>query len=131
MNQHLEDIVRLFVKKEKRERILALAGKPSRRMDLRDALLHDTRSLDPAVLTPLPGSRSDAPAIAALLRAAGAGERAYCISPFEDGDDRELGLVAALELVADRFADALVYPIGARVAYYQSHEAERYLLQRR
>lgn len=58
MSPHVDDIVRLFVRKEKRERILALAAKASRQSDFRGALLHDTRSLNPRVMRRLPASGS-------------------------------------------------------------------------
>jgi hypothetical protein len=129
MNAQLEVLVRLFVKKEKRERMLVLAAK--RRDDFRHDLLHDRRSLDPAALSPLPASSAGVDAVVKALRAAGAADRAYCISEVIDADDRELGLVEALGLVVGKWKDSLVFPIGSTVAYYENHEGERYLLRRR
>lgn len=131
MNAHIEVLVQLFVKKDKRERMLTLAAKPNRRGDLRHDLLHDRRSLDPAVLIPLQAGAAGVDAIAKALRAAGAGARAYCISGVLDAEDRELDLVEALQLVVGRAEDSLVYPIGSRVAYYENHEREQYLLRRK
>lgn len=130
MNAHVEMLVQLFVRKEKRERMLTLAAKASRRDDFRHDLLHDTRSLDPAVLAPLP-TNIDVDAVAKALRAAGAGDRAYCISDAFDVDDRELRLLEALELVFDKWRDSIVFAVGSRAAYYENHEGERYLLRRR
>lgn len=130
MDARIEAIARLFVKKEKRERILSLAGKAKRRGDLRSDLLHDRRSLDPDVLAPL-AAGATAESVAKAMRAAGAKDPAYCISEVIDADDRELPLVDALALVFGRSRDSLVFPVGSYVAYYENHEGERYLLRRR
>jgi hypothetical protein len=63
---HVETLIDLFVKKKKRERLRALAGKAGRRADLRHDLLHDRRSLDPAVLLALPDT--DGAAVIAYRR---------------------------------------------------------------
>ena len=131
MNAHVEVLVQLFVKKEKRERMLAFAAKANRRGDLRDDLLHDRRSLEPSVLVPLSASATSVEAITRALRAAGAGARAYVISAVLDADDRELDLVDALELVVGRSEDSLVFAVGSRVAYYENHEGEQYILHRK
>src|SRR5690349_19727307 len=112
MNGNLEAIVQLFVRKEKRDRMINLAGKQSRRPDLRHDLLHDTRSLDPAVMTRLAeGLTVDA--IASALRAASSsGERAYSISEVIDADDRESSVIDALRAVVGRAQDSLVFVIG-------------------
>jgi hypothetical protein len=131
MPDHLEAIVGLFVKKAKRDRIRELAAKPGRRADLRNDLLHDTRSLDPSVLVALPAHGTSADGVVKRLRAAGAGDRAYCITDVTDADDRELPLVDAVTAVLGRSVDSLVFPIGSRVAYYENHEGEQYLLVRK
>ncbi len=129
MNANVEVLVELFVRKDKRERMLALAAK--RRGDFRHDLLHDRRSLDPATLSPLPANAVSVDAIAKALRAAGAGDRAYSISEIIDADDGELRLVDALVLVVGKSEDSLVFPIGSRVAYYENHEGKQCLLERR
>jgi hypothetical protein len=121
---HLEAVIELFVKRAKRDRMRALAN---RRGDLRDALLHDRRSLDPEVLVPIEGH---AVAIARALRDRGARNLAYCLCDLDELDDRESPLDAALAGIVGRERDALVHPIGSRVAYYENHEGERYLLAR-
>jgi hypothetical protein len=128
MNANIEVLVELFVKKDKRERMLALAAK--RRGDFLHDLLHDRRSLDPGTLSPLPAGAVSVDAIAKALRTAGAGDRVYCISEVIDADDRELRLVDALVLVVGKSEDSLVFPVGSRVAYYENHEGEQCLLKR-
>lgn len=131
MNPHVAALVQLFVKKDKRERMLMLAVKASRRGDFRHDLLHDRRSLDPAVQSPLSAPAATVDAIAKALRAAGAGDKVYCISDILDADDRELRLADALKLVVGREQDSIVFPIGSRVAYYENHEGEQLILHRR
>jgi hypothetical protein len=129
MNAHVETLVQLFVKKEKRERMLALASKAQRRSDFRHDLLHDTRSLDPKALTQLPASGASVDTIMKALRAAGAGDRAYCISEVIDIDDHEMRIVDALRAVVGKSEDSIVFAIGSRAAYYENHEGEQYILQ--
>jgi hypothetical protein len=128
--ERIETLIELFVKKAKRDRMRALAGKPSRRADLRHDLLHDRRSLDSALLVAL-GSGDTASTIARALRDRGAGNVAYCICDADDLDDRDVPLDDALARIVGRERDAIVHPIGARVAYYENHEGERYLLWHR
>jgi hypothetical protein len=132
---HLETIVRLFVRKEKRERILSLAGSAKRRADFRDALLHDARSLERDAMRPLT-SDLDATGVAKALAAIVKGTRAYVISDVLDTkgelDDREEDLSTALALVVGKERDALVFVLApnarTQAAYYENHEGERFLL---
>jgi hypothetical protein len=131
MNVSIEAIVQLFVRKEKRDRMITLAGKPSRRPDLRHDLLHDTRSLDPAVMTRLADGLSVDAVAKALRAASSSGQRAYSISEVLDADDKESSVVDALRAVVGRSQDSLVFVIGTRAAYYENHEGEQYILQNR
>jgi hypothetical protein len=131
MNVNIEAIVQLFVKKEKRDRMITLAGKPSRRRDLRHDLLHDTRSLDPAVMTRLADGLSVDAVAKALRAASSSGQRAYSISEVLDADDQESSVIDALRAVVGRAQDSLVFVIGTRAAYYENHEGEQYILQNR
>jgi hypothetical protein len=111
--------------------MLALASKASRQSDFRDALLHDTRSLDPRVMRRLPASGSTAEGVLTEMRSVGAKGRAYCISAVLDANDRELDLLEALRLVVGRSSDSLVLAIGAPVAFYENHEGEQAVLHRK
>ena len=130
VSPHVDLVVRLFVRKEKRGRILSLASSSKRRDDFRDALLHDTRSLAPETMKAL-GAELDAKGVFDALVAITPGARAYCISNVIDArgsllDDREEDLVTALSLVVGRERDALVFVLGAdksaHAAYYENHE---------
>ena len=57
MSPHIETIVTLFAKKERRERLLFLASRADRWDQFRHDLLHDTRALDERALTPLPSAK--------------------------------------------------------------------------
>jgi len=128
VNASLEAIVRLFVRKEKQERILFLASKPRRRSELLSDLLHDTRSLDLAVASRITATAADVAAVAQRL--GGAGERAYCASDIVDVDDRELTVGEALRLVIGRERDSIVFCPRTRVAFYENHEGEQLVLMR-
>lgn len=122
MHPALERAIALFVKKEKRERMHALA---KRRGDLRDSMLHDRRSLDPAVLLACP----ETPATTVVaMRAKGAVGVAYCFAD-DENDDREMPLNEAVSAAFGRARDTLV--IAGDVAFYENHEGERFLLWRK
>lgn len=128
MHQHLEALIRLFVRKEKQERILFLASKPRRRSEMLTDLLHDTRSLDLATASRITARPGDVTAVAQRL--GGAGERAYCASDIVDVDDRELAVGDALRLVIGRERDSIVFCPRTRFAYYENHEGEQLVLTR-
>jgi len=119
MNPALERAITLFVRKEKQDRMRALA---KRRDDLRDAMLHDRRALDPAVLQPCP---PDATATAAAMKKLGASATAFVF----DDEDSELPLLDAVSSVFGRQRDVLV--VSNDVAFYENHEGEQFLLKRR
>src|SRR5438445_6070195 len=125
MSPHIETIVTLFAKKERRERLLFLASRADRWDQFRHDLLHDTRALDERALTPLP-SVIDGDALIARLRAK-ASDIAYCISDALALDDRELALAKAIGL-AEAAEDSLVFCVRSRCAFYKNHETERYVL---
>lgn len=130
MNPHIEMLVRLFVKRDKQERMLTLGHSRNRRADFRHDLLHDKRSLDPAVFLPaLANATVDS--VARALHSAGAGSHAYCISEIVGADDCELPLNEALVQIVGKSEDSLLFPVGSRVAYYENHEGDVHLLRRR
>jgi hypothetical protein len=127
MSPHIVHLVRLFVAKDKRERLLFLAAKPARWGDFCDAFLHDTRSLDKAVMTRVSARNEDLTALLAQLRAT-VSARAYCISSIADIDDRELPLGEALRAAVGRERDTLVFCLDSQRAYYENHEGEQFVL---
>ena len=81
------------------------------------------------MLAPLP-ARSSVDAVLRALRAAGAGAQCYVVSAVLAADGRELPLRDAVGL-AGRAEDSVVFALGSRVAYYENHEGDQYLLWRR
>ena len=127
---HESRIVELFATKPKRERLLFLAGKATRRSDFVAALLHDTRNLARALLAPVDGGESDLAALVKKLRAT-AKARAHCISAIGELDGRDLPLGEALAACVGRQQDTLVFAIDSERAYYENHEGERGVLASR
>ena len=122
----MDALITLFVKKEKRERMRTLASLSARRADLCHDLLHDTRNLDPAVLT-----RLDRPTAAAITRLMRPVSRVYCISEVSEVDDQELPLGDALAAVMGRAQDTMLFGLGSSCAYVETHEGEQWLLVRK
>ena len=127
MQLHEERIIALFVRKEKRERMLFLGARPARRSELVDALLHDTRSLDRLRLVALGATETEIAGIASRLRVA-LDAPAHCISHIDEIDGRELPLGDALRACVGRQRDTIVFCIAAERAYYENHEGERFVL---
>ena len=125
MSALVERAIALFALKDKRERLLFLAGKPARWDDFCDAFLHDTRSLDPRSMTRISSTTDHARLIAQLGATPAA--KTYCISSWLD--DRELSLVEALRAIVGRQRDVLVFCPESERAYYENHEGEQFVLR--
>lgn len=123
----IERMLLLFVKKEKRERLLSLASKPARWDDFRDAFLHDTRNLDHKAMTPLVAASGEEARVVALLGAR-ADARAYSVSTIAEIDGQETTLVTALRSALGREQDTIVFSPSTDRAFYENHEGERFLL---
>lgn len=126
---HVEALITLFAAKDKRERLLFLASKPPRWGDLRDALLHDTRNLDLATLTPV-AKGADVAAVLRRLRGT-AKSVSYCISGIFELDAREVALGDALKAAMGRQRDTIVWCVESQVAFYENHEGEQFVLERK
>jgi hypothetical protein len=122
-SREAERLVALFAKKEKRERLTFLASK--RWSDFCDALLHDTRNLDPTKMTRI--ATTDRAAIVVQLRAK-ADSQAFCVSAIPEIDAQELPLAKALEACVGRERDTIVFVTATERAYYENHEGERFVL---
>jgi len=115
------------VRKEKRERLLFLAAKAGRWSDFCEALLHDTRSLEPSVMKPLDAREADVEGVLQRLGAK-APTSAYAVSAIAEIDDRELPLGDALRAAIGRERDTLVLCIATGLAFYENHEGEQLVL---
>lgn len=127
MSPHVETLVRAFAKKDKRERLLFLAERPSRWADFCDAFLHDARSLDPARM-----SAVQAAGVESVTRALGGTPNsiAFAISAIAEIDGRELPLRDALRAAVGRERDTIILCIDTNRAFYENHEGEQRLLTR-
>jgi len=127
VTRDLTDVIDLFARKEKRERLIALSEKASRRADFLDAFLHDRRSLDPRVLAPLAPHGLSVDRIVAQVGKAS--DAAHCLGGVGDDDGRDATLVTLLTANALRSRDLLIYDLVTRRAYYENHEGECFVLR--
>jgi hypothetical protein len=128
-SKHIDALVRLFVLKEKQERLLSLGAKASRWPDFRHALLHDTRNLNPRTLTRIVFNDTDLDAlIRRLMVSSPTTEIAYCVSDNYAIDDKEIKVTDALRASVGREQDTMVFCMTRRLAFYENHEGEQYLL---
>lgn len=122
-------IIHGFVKPERRQRLLALLGKPKRYQDFLDEFLHDPRYFDPRKVLHLDGSDKEASVVLAKLRALGAGQTAYLAGDCgEFGDGTIDNLETLLRACVNSMTDSLVYDLTAGVGYYEGHESFGVLL---
>jgi len=128
MASAIDDIIKLFVVSERRERMHGFAANPKRRSDLIDGMLHDRRALDPRALTELPSTSTPATVRAMLTKPRGKGI-AHVISDIAEVDGRDLPLDEALTAVMGRQRDTLVFALETQHAYYENHEGEQFLLK--
>lgn len=118
-----------FARKDKRERLLFLAERPSRWSDFCDAFLHDARSLDPAVMHAI--AARDAGVESVMHRLGGTRRSmAFAISAIAEIDSLELLLGDALRAAIGRQRDTLILCIDTKRAFYENHEGEQWLLTR-
>lgn len=81
MDTHqLEEIIRLFVSKERRDRFLSLLSTKHRYDDFLYDLLRDTRYIDPSCIYKIPGNEHTADAVYKRLVDMGCEERCYIVS---------------------------------------------------
>jgi hypothetical protein len=74
-----EALIRSFIVKEKRQRLVDLLANPKRRKKVTSSLSH-FGDLDPRWMIPIPRNQQHPPDIERLLRARGAGDTCYAIS---------------------------------------------------
>ena len=99
-------------------------------MDFVRELLNDTSNIDPAVLRPLQIQEESREWVEREMRRLGADDLALCVSEkFRTGPE-ELSLYDGLLEVMHCSLNSMVFAVNSRVAYYENHEGERYLLVR-
>ena len=123
-----EEIIRLFVHKDRKERYLFKLAHPGRRDEVVGAL-HGQIEFDPRCSTELPHP-IDPQYLCRMMKARGAGEYAYVMSNNENLDGRVLPLLDALEGCVDSTTGTIVYCLEGQVGYYESNDAGCFLLHK-
>jgi hypothetical protein len=126
VNPTLEaELFRRFVGKNKArfvERVQSEKQRPKIWDDLRD-----TRYLDARFVTQLSSATPEA--VGASLKAAGFGQRAYVLSPYDEADGTVVDVDPLLQRLG-RVEELIAYCSRSQVALFKTHEGELYLLQR-
>ncbi len=128
--EHEESLIRAFVRRERRPRLLELLGSSKGRAKLRASLAH-FRDLDMRFAHLVPPSNHHAREIEATLRAKGAPDTCHVLSESAALDGREMPLGSALADIVGGGMGSFVSCIPGKLGYFESEEAgERYILER-
>jgi hypothetical protein len=123
-----EAVIRAFVIKEKRERLLGFL--PARRKDA-TAELGESRNLDSRWRIPLAPSEQSLAGIERLLRARGAGADCLVISENAALDGRRMPLAEALQDVVGYGMGTIVSCVPGKLAYFEGEgPSDRFILVR-
>jgi hypothetical protein len=126
-----EQFVRCFVVAERQDRYIALASKPSRRSDFLWALAHDGRHLEPAYMLRLQPHQVASADVGSLLKSFGASTKCFAVAAeFHEFDGQETSTAVALEAIAGKQEDCILFFPESKLAYYMNHEGEHYVLRR-
>jgi hypothetical protein len=126
-----EELIRAFVLKERRERLIAGLADPRRRRQVLDSLDHfrhlDTRYAQSVL------SRTQTPqGIEGILKRKGAPDTCYVISANAKLDGKAMSLTTALEQVVGIGLGTFISCVPGVLGYFEGEEAgARYVLERR
>ena len=123
-----EEIIRLFVHKDRKERYLFKLARPDRRWEVIGAI-HGQIEFDPRFCTELPYPL-EPKYLCSILKDKGAGKYAYVMSTNEDLDGKILPLLDALQGCVGATTGTIVYCLEGQVGYYESNDAGCCLLHR-
>jgi hypothetical protein len=126
-----EELIRAFVIKERRERLVAGLANPRRRRQVLDSLNHfghlDARYAQ--IIVPIAQTPQG---IANILKGKGAPDACYVISGNAKLDGQEMPLTAALERVVGMGLGTFISCVPGMLGYFEGEEAgARYVLDRR
>jgi len=97
--QHLTEIIELFVVKEKRNRFLEFISSPRKYDDFLHELLNDPRNINPKCVAEDLRGYQESSEIIRKLRKLGAGKEAYLVSEDWDVDGKSGNLEEIVSLV--------------------------------
>lgn len=130
-NQNLsitEEIINLFVHKERRGRFTELFSKPKRHSDGLWDLLHDPRYFDEKVITKIPATEYTPELIFARLKKLGFQSKCYVISHrFDDLAEKLMPTTEAIKTIGN--TDSMLFCPISKIGYYEGHEGWRYILR--
>jgi hypothetical protein len=127
---HEEALIRGFVLRTRRQRVLALLRNAKRRRKALNTLYH-FRDLDPRYLVDIPPSDQGVGSIAALLAQRGAPDTCHIISTNQDLDGRALPLVEALEQIVGSGDGTLLSCVPGQLGYFEGEgPGDRFILAR-
>jgi len=122
-----EEIIRLFVHRDRKERYLYKLARPDRRREVLAELW--AMEFDPRCIIALPHNM-ELESLGALLNAKGAGKQAYMFTLIEELDGQTLPLLDALTACVGFGIGTIVYCFEGRIAYYESDDVDCCLLHK-
>ena len=125
----LEKFIKSFVKKKNQKRLLYLLSKPKRKEDLLWELLHDSRYFDDSCLKDL--SQLNYNEIIEQIKSKVKNQKlhVYCTLMFHD-KNYKLYIDEAFDKRKDFSEDLIFITEDCRLAYFENHEGEQYLLMK-
>lgn len=132
MNQaeHEESVVKAFIVRRKRDRMLFQLANPKRRRTGLDAL-YDFRDLDDRFVVPVPPHQQSPESIAKALRSYGAPDSCWVISTDDSLDGREMLLDEALAAVVGHREGNLISCVPGKLAFFEGEGPEDRCILRR
>lgn len=124
-------LIKSFVVKEKRERLLGFISKPKTRAKFTSELAH-FRDLDHRWVVPIESNKQTCDGIEKILRGHGAGNACHIISENKLLDGKQLPLSEALKEIVGCGMGSLLSCVPGVLAYFEGEGiSDRYILLRR
>lgn len=131
VKEYLEQIISLFVQKDRRDRFRTLLGSERRYNDFLEGLLRDPRYFDPRCILKIPPSDQTLKLISRRLVEIGVRGPAYIVCTDSDFDGAESNNVeSALERIVCTQSESLIFFPSVSLGYYEGHEGWRYILRK-
>lgn len=125
----LSEIVNLFVRKDRRDRLIELLSKPKRYQDGLSDLLRDPRYIDERVINKIPSNEQTIELIYDRLKKLGFQKKCFVISnDVYEMDGKIVPTLEALKAICYN-TDSMLYCPVSKIGYYEGHEGWRYILR--